>query len=419
MALVPLADARRMVLAACDPLAPVVATLDAALGCVTAAAVTSAERVPPFDNSAMDGFAVLATDTVGASEQSPVVLEVAGTVAAGSALDLVVSTGGAVRIMTGAPMPSGADAVVMVERTNAVDGGARVGVQIEVAPADHIRRAGDDVEVGDTVVAAGAELTAGHLGVLASVGVGEVQVHPRPRVGVLSTGDELVEAGRPLARGQIHDSNRRTLLALVHQAGAVPVDLGLSPDDPDAIAEAIRRGVAGCDALLTSGGVSVGDFDHVKAVLDRLGDMTWLQIAIKPAKPFAFGTVAGPAPGRAVPVFGLPGNPVSSMVSFELLARPGLRQMAGHAVLDRPTVRAVADDGLSRRPDGKVHYVRVVASYGDDGRYHVRSAGGQGSHQLSAMAAANALAVVADGDGIAAGAEARVLLVGEVAPAGA
>ena len=177
------------------------------------------------------------------------------------------------------------------------------------------------------------------------------------------------------------------------------------PDDEDAIADAVRRGVAGCDALVTSGGVSVGDFDYVKAVLDRLGTMAWMQIAIKPAKPFAVGTVDG------VPVLGLPGNPVSSMVSFELLARPALRKMMGHTQLLRPEVPAVADEALPRTPDGKVHFARVTTTVGEDGRTHVRSAGGQGSHQLAAMAAADGLALLPDGEGVEAGAVVNVLLL--------
>jgi molybdopterin biosynthesis enzyme len=191
----------------------------------------------------------------------------------------------------------------------------------------------------------------------------------------------------------------------VTKAGCVPVDLGTAPDDEAAITAAIEQGVAGCDAILTSGGVSVGDFDYVKVVLDRLGDMHWWQVAVKPAKPLAFGTV------RGVPVFGLPGNPVSSMVSFELFARPALRQMMGHRQLFRPEPPAVADEALRRRPDGKVHFVRVVATTDDEGRLHVRASGGQGSHLLRAMALANALAVLPDGEGVDAGGTVKVMLL--------
>ncbi len=252
---------------------------------------------------------------------------------------------------------------------------------------------------------------------LATFGVTHLDVVPRARVGVFSTGDELVEGPQVLEPGQIRDSNRRTLLALVEQAGCLGVDLGRIADDEAAITAAIEQGAATCDALVSSGGVSMGDFDFVKVVLDRIGDMRWMQVAIKPAKPLAFGTVPAPAgtaapAGERVPVFGLPGNPVSSVVSFELFARPGLRSMMGRAAgdLDRPRVRAVADEPIHRHRDGKVHFARVVCATGEDGRFHVRSAGRQGSHHLSALVGANALAVLPDGDAVEPGAELDVLL---------
>ncbi len=255
---------------------------------------------------------------------------------------------------------------------------------------------------------AGAVLTAGHLGVLCSLGIEAVSAYPRLTVGVVSTGDELREGPAPLEPGQIRDSNRRTLLTLAAEAGCDVVDLGIAPDTRDDITAAIRRGVDECDAVLTSGGVSMGDIDLVKVILDEIGDMRWMQIAIKPAKPFAFGLV------DETPVFGFPGNPVSSMVSFELFGRPALRQAMGHESLDRPIVPAVADHAFDRRPDGKTHFARVVASYRNDGRVHVRSSGGQGSHQLGAMAVANALAIVPDGDGVAEGADVDTMLLGEI-----
>jgi len=403
-----LGDARRHVLDRVPRPAPVRVPVADALGLVLAEAVTAGEPVPPFANTAMDGFAVRAADTAGA----PVELAIVETIAAGHAPTAAVGPGQASRIFTGAPMPEGADAVVMVERTALVDDG-HVRVEIEVPVGNHVRPVGDDLDVGATVFGPGEVLRAAHLGVLSSLGVADVLAHRRLRVGIVSTGDELVEGPVPLAPGQIRDSNRRTLLALAHDAGCDVVDLGIAPDTEDAITDAVRRGVATCDAVLTSGGVSMGDIDLVKVVLDRIGDMRWMQIAIKPAKPFAFGIVERDD-GTPVPVFGFPGNPVSSMVSFEVLGRPALRAAMGHADLDRPLVRAVADAPLDRRPDGKTHFARVVAAHGDDGRVHVRSAGGQGSHQLGAMAAANALAVLADGDGVPAGGEVDVLLTGPV-----
>jgi molybdopterin molybdotransferase len=407
------ADARAHVLAGCAAMPPVRVPLSEALGAVLVEPVSAAGDVPPFANSAMDGFAVRAADTVGASEDAPVEVAVVGTVRAGmSGLGSPVGPGEAARIMTGAPMPPGADAVVMVERTRDA-GGGRVAVQVEVAAGLHVRPAGDDVRDGDVVAAVGTVLSAGHLGLLATVGATHVVVVDRPRVGVLSTGDELVDGGGPLEPGQIRDSNRISLLALVRASGFDAVDLGLVADDEDAIEQAIRAAASGCDALVTSGGVSMGDFDYVKVVLDRIGSMRWMQVSIKPAKPLAFGTVDGPH-DRPVPVFGLPGNPVSSMVSFELFCRPGLRRMAGRADadLDRPSVVAIVDEVLGRRPDGKVHFARVRCRFDPaDGRFHVASAGAQGSHHLSAMAGADALAELPDGPALEPGSTVSVRLL--------
>ncbi len=416
MALVPLAEARTHVLDRVRTLAATSVPLADALGLVLAEPVRADEAVPPFDNTAMDGFAVRAADTAAATEADPVTLRVVATLHAGGATDVAVGPGEAVRIMTGAPMPPGADAVVVVERTapSSLPIGEGVDVSLAVEPGTHVRRFGDDVARGDEVLAAGAELTPAAIGVLASIGVGEVTVVPRPRVGVVSTGDELVQGDAALLPGQIRDSNRPMLLATVAAAGFTPVDLGHAPDDLDAITEAFRRGGERCDAVLSSGGVSMGDADLVKMALDELGEFRWMQIAIKPAKPFAFGLVPrGGHADDALPVFGLPGNPVSSAVSFALLAAPALRRMAGRAVVDPPTVLALVDAPLTRRPDGKVHYARVVCRYQtDDGRYHVSSAGGQGSHQLAGLAAADGLAVLPDGPTVEPGRTVEVLLLG-------
>jgi molybdenum cofactor synthesis domain-containing protein len=383
------------------PLDAETVTVAEAVGRVAAEQIDATESVPPFDNSAMDGFAVRSDDD---GDRTIVATTLAGQAAAAAG----VGPGEAVRIMTGAPMPAGADAVVPVERTEVVgdvlrfDGTVRTG--------ENVRSAGDDLRPGTVVVTPGALLTAGHLGILATLGVEKVLVVRRPRVGVLSTGDELVDSGAALQPGQIRDSNRPVLLALVAQAGGEPVDLGSAPDDEEAIARALLLGVTTCDAVLTSGGVSMGDVDLVKEVLDLIGDMRWMQVAIRPAKPFAFGLVDD------VPVFGLPGNPVSSVVSFELFARPAIRRMGGlgGARLDRPCPTAIAVDGLPRTPDGKLHLVRVVATVASDGQLEVRSAGGQGSHQLSVLASSNALALVPDGDGVEPGGLVDVLLTGEL-----
>jgi len=385
---IPLAEAQQVVVDRCAQLPTVTLPLVEAIGHVTAGAVTAAEAVPAFDNTAMDGYAVRSEDTATA----PVTLEVVDTLAAGRAPDVAVGPGQAVRIMTGAPIPPGADAVIMVERTRALDGGGRVVAEASVPVGNHVRRVGEDLEVGRVVFEPGEVLQPAHVGVLAGLGIHAISVVRRPRVGVISTGDELVDGSGPLALGQVRDSNRYSLLSLVSEAGLEGVDLGLVRDDPEVIRATIARGAATCDAVLTSGGVSMGDYDCVKVVLDEMGQMSWMQVAIKPAKPFAFGLVGG------TPVFGLPGNTVSSMVSFELLARPALRRMMGHAQLHRPRVQATAASPLRRHPDGKIHFARVVWSY-RQGRYEVRSAGGQGSHQLSSLAAANGLAVLPDGHG--------------------
>jgi molybdopterin molybdotransferase len=395
-----LEDAQRQILLECLPLNPVAVDLPDALGCITSIELRAEEDVPPFANSAMDGFAVRSVDAVAGAR-----LKVVATLPAGRAPDRDVGEGEAIRIMTGAPIPDGADAIVMVEDTTVTDDIVMTGKAARAG--DHVRPAGEDLAAGQVAFEPFTLLGPGHLGVLASLGYRRVPVYRRARVGVLSTGDELVDGGSPLRPGQIRDSNRPTLAAMLTQAGCHAVDLGLVADDEAAITAVLERGLAECDALVTSGGVSMGDYDYIKVVLDRMGAMQWWQVAIKPAKPLAFGIVSGK------PVFGLPGNPVSSMVSFELFARPALRQMMGHRdnARFRPTVTAVSDEGLPRRIDGKVHFVRVSASAGDDGSWHVRSSGGQSSNLLRTMALANALAVVPDGDGIAAGDDVETMLL--------
>ncbi len=379
-----------------------------ALGRVTAAPVVAREDVPPFANSAMDGYAVRAADTAGASPEVPVRLAVAGELAAGRAPTVAVGAGHAIRIMTGAPMPDGADAVVMVENTDSVRrpaaGATEVAVHRPARPGDHVRPVAGDIAAGEVALAAGTWLRAAHLGVLASLGVTGVEVHRAPRVGVMSTGDELRDDPGPLEPGQIRDSNRPMLLALAGGAGCRPVDLGHAPDDETRVASLLEAARARCDAVVTSGGVSVGDYDVVKAVLGGAGVLRWWQMDIKPAKPLAFGLLGG------MPVFGLPGNPVSSHVSFELFARPALLRMGGHRRLHRFEAVAVAGEVLPRRADGRIHFVRVVLETGPDGPV-ARSAGGQGSNILSAMAGADGLAVLPDGTGVAAGDPVRVLLL--------
>ncbi len=404
----PLSEVRDLVLGRCEPRPPREIELRLTHGCVLAEDVVAEVDLPGFASSAMDGFAVRVADVAGATAELPVVLEVIDTVAAGRASTAVVGSRQAVRIMTGAPVPTGADAIVPVEDTRPSGGRRGDGETVAVlAPAvgAFVRPAGGDVKAGTTVIAAGAALTPPLIGVLAAVGRSSARVHPRPRVGVISTGDELVEPSRGLEAGQIRDANRPMLLAAVAAAGAVPVDLGQVRDDADAVASALRAAATRCDLILTSGGVSMGEADVVKVVLARLTDPEWLQVAIKPAKPFALATVDG------VPLLGLPGNPVSSLVSFELLARPAIRHLGGHAELDRPrvTVRVGAD--LRRPRDGKVHYQRVTFTPDGEGATTVVPVAAQGSHQLVATASAQGLAVVPDGDGVLRGEPVEVIVL--------
>jgi molybdenum cofactor synthesis domain-containing protein len=316
--------------------------------------------------------------------------------------------------MTGAPMPDGADAIVMVERTDRdVDGedGDGVLITLAVEPGLHVRRAGGDLEAGDVVFEPGTVITPARIGVLATVGARRVRAFPRARVGVLSTGDELVETG-PLEPGKIRDSNRPMLLAQLAEAGAEPLDLGAARDDADLMTRTLADAVAQYDAVITSGGVSVGDFDYVSDALERIARddpsdgsrVDWFQVAIKPAKPLCIGMLHG------TPVFGLPGNPVSSYVSFELFARPALRMMMGHEHPFRREVLATAASPLRRRVDGKLHFDRVVVEV-VDGAFVATGVRSQESNALAASAAANGFALLPDGDGVDAGDPVRVMLL--------
>jgi molybdenum cofactor synthesis domain-containing protein len=410
-AVISLAAAQQLVLEAVGPLPARDVALTEALGLVLAAPVVAAEDVPPFANSAVDGYAVRAADTAPGSVE----LIVAGELAAGQAPpSRPLQSGEAMRIMTGAAVPPGADAIVMVEDSERI-GDDRVRLTTRVSPGVAVREPGSDVVAGTPLFGAGTFVTPAVLGVLSSVNARTVAAHPSPRVAVLSTGDELVTDGSPLAPGQIRESNLTMLAPMLERSGCVVHSFGVVPDDEARLEAVLHEAARESDAIVTSGGVSMGDYDVVKAVLGRIAEMQWMQVAIKPAKPFAFGLLRDEAGdgdlARSVPVFGLPGNPVSSLVSFEMFARPALRRMAGHRRLARPSVVAVADADLTRRSDGKTHLVRVVAAFADDGRVHVTPVTAQGSHQLAATASANAIAVLDDGDGVSAGDEVAVLLL--------
>ncbi|MGH8870504.1 MAG: molybdopterin molybdotransferase MoeA [Acidimicrobiia bacterium] len=380
----PLEEARSEVLSSARLLGTERAPIWEALGRVLATSVISPEDVPPFANSAMDGFAVRGSD-VGTSGS---ILEVIGDLPAGSATDLEVGTGQAIRIMTGAPMPSGADTVVRVEDTSAE--GSKVTVNAAVDPGTSVRPAGGDVTKGQTVFTAGTRLTPMHVGVLATIGVASPEVYRRPRVAFMSTGDELSPPEEPgLEGGAIRDSNRPMLNALLHDAGVETIDLGIVPDDPEALRLALDRG-AEADVVISTGGVSMGDYDVTKLVLQGDAQVDFWQVAIQPAKPFAFGRI-----GEAL-FFGLPGNPVSVLVSFEQFARPALLRMQGARALLRPHLVARAGEILQTDP-GKTVFVRVLVVGLAEGTPQVVKSGGQASNVLSAAAAADGFAVVPRG----------------------
>lgn len=358
-----------------------------ATGRVLAEDVRSPLALPPWDNASMDGYAVRATDVRGASPANPKALRVAGTIAAGASSGHPLQAGEALRIMTGAPVPSGADSVVRVEDT---DGGtATVHVTSDRDALRNIRARGEDVRKDDVVAAVGTQLFPAHIGLLASVGRAQAKVYRRPRVAVLSSGDELVDVDRfdeVLAAAKIVSSNTYTLEAAVREAGGVPVSLGVVGDDPVALRE--RLSGCDCDLLLTSGGVSVGAFDYTRQVLSELGaTMKFWRVRIRPGAPLGFGMLGG------IPWLGLPGNPVSAMVTFELFARPALRRMQGHALLFRRAVSVRVGEVVTIAAP-RTHFLRAIVTPTADGGYTARLTGPQGSGLLTSMARANALLII-------------------------
>jgi molybdenum cofactor synthesis domain-containing protein len=382
--MIPLAEARAKVLAALPAPEVVELPTSGVLGLVLATDVRSPSTVPPFDNSAMDGYAVRHRDLA----QIPCVLSVSEDVAAGHVAGGAVEAGTAIKIMTGAPIPAGADTVVRVEDT--VPGESSVEILVRPEPGTAVRSAGGDVAAGDLVFGAGDVITARHLGVLAAVGVDRVQVYRRLRVAVVSTGDEVVPPSTSvLAPGQIRDSNRSLLSGLLAESGLEAVDYGIVGDDAAALRGTFARAARECDAVITSGGVSMGEYDLVKQVLTELGGVQLWKVAMQPAKPFAFGSIAG------TPLFGLPGNPVSVFVAFEQFARPALLSMMGHRSLLRPRVQARLGEDVSTDPE-KTVFLRVVVDLTPNGRL-AWLAGGQASNVLSATARAEAFAVIPRG----------------------
>ncbi|QNP63758.1 molybdotransferase-like divisome protein Glp [Streptomyces genisteinicus] len=419
------------ILSAIRPLDPIELQLPDAQGCVLVEDVTVPVALPPFDNSSMDGYAVRVADVAGASEEFPAVLTVIGDVAAGSDGLPTVGPGQAARIMTGAPLPPGAQAVVPVEWTDGGSGGGPAGSMRPAgqAPEDasgevrvhrpaeeraHVRARGSDVQAGDLALAAGTVLGPPQIGLLAAIGRGTVRVRPRPRVVVLSTGSELVQPGEKLAEGQIYDSNSFALAAAARDAGAISFRVGAVTDDAETLRSTIEDQLIRADLLVTTGGVSVGAYDVVKEALASVGDedepgsgIDFRRLAMQPGKPQGFGSI-GP---EHTPLLALPGNPVSSYVSFELFVRPAIRALMGLPDVHRPTARAVlAADKALTSPDGKRQFLR--GAY-DPGAGRVAPVGGAGSHLVAALAHADCLIVVPETTtSVEPGADVDVVLLG-------
>ncbi|HTS14577.1 MAG TPA: gephyrin-like molybdotransferase Glp [Candidatus Sulfotelmatobacter sp.] len=393
-----LEDALARMLAGVVPLPAEEIDLEAAVGRVLADPLAARVTMPPFANSAMDGFAVRSADVADASPQRPVQLAVIGEVAAGLPAPREVGPGTAIRIFTGAMLPAGADTIVPVESTDAPWGVAdlpsRVGVHRAPATGEHVRAPGSDITAGQRLVTAGQVVRPATLALLASGGYGRVPVHRRPRVTIVSTGDELVAPGAPLAPGRIHDSNGPMLAALAAEVGADATRRSSVADDLPTVTATLTEAVAESDVVLTSGGVSMGARDVVRLALESVGRLELWRVAVQPGKPLAFARASrGP---DEVLLFGLPGNPVSSFVTFELFVRPVLRRLAGHASPEsHATVRARLAEPVVKHDERRAFLrVRLAPDPGREGGWLATLAGGQGSHVLSALAAADGLAVV-------------------------
>jgi molybdopterin molybdotransferase len=355
-------------------------------GCVLAEDVIAHRALPGFDNSSMDGYAVRSADVAGATPEHPVVLPVIGDIAAGSSGIYAVNTGLSVRIMTGAPIPAGADCVIPVEWTDA--GVARVRIDRAPEVGQNVRREGEDVTAGETVLTAGTSLGAPQVGLLAAIGRARVRVRPRPRVVIFSTGNELVDVGVEPGPAQLNESNSYALTAATREAGGIAYRVGIVADDPTKLMALIEDQLVRADLVVTTGGVSAGAYDTVKEVLSRLGTVEFTKVAMQPGMPQGFGVV-GP---DATPIFTLPGNPVSAYVSFEVFVRPAIRRMLGVQPLYRPLVRATLGEAITKT-EGKRAYVRARIEV-RDGVYVVDPVGGMGSHLVADLALANAFVVV-------------------------
>jgi molybdopterin molybdotransferase len=394
-------DARAHVLSQIQPLAPLQLPLTEAYGCVLAQDAVATHDLPAFASSAMDGYAVRAADVAGATPSAPVELKQVGRALIGHRPDVVVGNGEAVQIATGAPVPAGADTIVPVENTSAA--GELISFFEAPEPGRHIRPVGEDVREGDVLVAAGRRIGPPEMGLLANAGHAQPIVHPRPRVIVLSTGDELIPPTEHPEFGQVRDSNAYTIFGALRDAGALPMLAGIVPDDVEALKEVVFSRLIQADAFISSGGVSVGERDVVKAAFFRRGDVEFYRVAMQPGMPQGFGHIEGK------PYWGLPGNPVSVFVSFELFVRPALMKMMGRTQLARPEITATLTEDVEG-PKGKMQYARVSVRRGPEG-WTATPTGARGSNLISTVSRANGLAIVPPGTEVApAGAPVRVML---------
>jgi molybdopterin molybdotransferase len=400
--MISVAEAVKTILAHINILGTERIDIRSALGRVLAEDITSPITIPPRDNSAMDGYAVRFEDIRGATRQNPVRLKILGDIPAGYTAPQPIAAGETYRIMTGAPLPEGADTVVMQEDTEAQAG--IVQIYKDDGRGNHIRRAGEDISAGDTVVSAATVLKPADIGVLSSIRKAFVTVYQKPRVAILSTGDELVDVDEELAGGKIVSSNSYSLYALVQDSGALPLSLGIARDTRDALRAKFREGL-NADMIISSGGVSVGDYDFVKDVLQDIGaEMKFWKVAMRPGNPLAFGIISGK------PAFGLPGNPVSVMVSFEQFVRPAIRKMSGHTRLFRQVIDATAQEAVAIKKDRK-YFIRCRVSE-RDGQYVATTTGEQGSGILMSMAKANGLMIISEEkEGVSAGERVKVQIL--------
>lgn len=394
-------EARDQILSHFQRLEPADVDLLDALDMVLAEDLIAPFDVPPLANSAMDGYAVVASDLEAASETAAIELPVAFSIAAGQLPESRLTAGSVARIMTGAPVPDGADAVVPFEdtdelerRKNGAQGADSIGIKLAAEPGDNIRNAGEDVAAGELVLKAGTVLRPGVIGVAVSLGRKHVKAYRRPIIAIISTGDELLDPGEAHQPGKIYNSNAYSIAAEVKRYGGVPLMSGIARDTVESLQERLAEALETADMVVTSAGVSKGDYDVVKDVLAKNGEIALWSVRMRPAKPLAFGTLNGPG-GRKVPHLGLPGNPVSAMVAFEQFGRPAIHLMMGRSEHQKPSVQAVLDDPVNNH-DGRRVYARVTVYRSESGELRARSTGTQSSGALTSMAVANGLAICPD-----------------------